>query len=165
MSLDATVDDFLNDQERCRISSPRIREALEETLSRVPGSVYDNLVHGDRPLYVVESSRIAGVVALDCEGGSEVTLLTLNRELDGRSQGELVGIIAHELAHLALGHRFASWEGKRKLRLREEYEADASACQWGFRGPLIAGLRATMGEEAQNRLAILLKRGHHDQRG
>jgi len=159
------VNDFLSDEERCRLSSPGIREALEEALSRVPDSVYNNLVHGERPLYVAESSRIEGVIALDCEEDSGMTLLTLNRELDGRAQGELVGIIAHELAHLALGHRFVSWEGKRKLRFREELEADALACQWGLRGPLIAALRATMGEEAQNRLAILLKRGYHDQRG
>jgi len=160
-----SVDDFLNDQERCRISSPRTREALEEALSRLPDSVYNDLICGDRPLYVTESSRIEGVIALDCEEGSGMTLLALNRELDGRAQGEVVGIIAHELAHLALGHRFVSWEGKRKLRFREELEADALACQWGLRGPLIAALRATMGEEAQNRLTILLKRGYHDQRG
>lgn len=52
------VRDFLADKERCRISSPRIREALKEALSRLPDSVYNNLVHGERPLYVAESSRI-----------------------------------------------------------------------------------------------------------
>lgn len=142
--------DFLADKERCRISNRRIREALEEALSRVPDSVYNDLVHGARPLYVAESSRIAGVVALDCEGGSGVTLLTLNRELDDRAQGALVGIIAHELAHLALGHRFVSWEGKRKRRLREEYEADALACQWGFQEELMAAL-GSGGQEARRR--------------
>ena len=149
----SSVRDFLADKERCRTSGPRIREALEEALSRVPDSIYDDLVHGDRPLYVAESSRITGVVALDCEGGSGVTLLTLARELDDRAQGELVGIIAHELAHLALGHRFISWEEKRKSRLREEYEADALACQWGFQRELMAALEALTGvdEEAKRR--------------
>lgn len=147
------VSDFLVDEERCRVSSPRIREALEEALSRVPDSVYNNLVHGDRPLYVAESSRIAGVVTLDCEGDSGVILLTLNEGLKGRSLGDIVGIIAHELAHLALGHRFISWEGKRKLGLREEYEADALACQWGFDAELTAVLEALIGmeEEAKRR--------------
>lgn len=145
MNSDVSVDDFLNNQERCRISSPRIREALEEALSRVPDSVYNNLVHGDRPLYVAESSRIAGVVTLDCEGDSGVILLTLNEGLKERPLGDIVGIIAHELAHLALGHRFVAWEGKRQLRLREEYEADALACQWGFRGELMAALEALTG--------------------
>ncbi len=147
------MDDFLNDQERCRISSPRIREALEEALFRIPDCVYNILVHGDHPLYVAESSRIAGVVSLDWEGGSGVSLLTLNRELEGRAQGELVGIIAHELAHLARGHRFVSWEGKRKLRLREEYEADALVCRWGFEEELKAALEALTGleEEARRR--------------
>lgn len=151
MNPDASVDNFLNDRERCRISSPRIREALEEALSRIPDYVYDILVHDDRPLYVAESSRIAGVVSLDCEGGSGVTLLTLNRELDGKARGEVVGIIAHELAHLALGHRFVSWEGKRKLRLREEYEADGLACKWGFQEELIAALLTGVEEEARRR--------------
>lgn len=157
------VRDFLAEKERCRISSPRIREALKEALSRLPDSVYNNLVHGERPLYVAESSRIGGVVTLGFPSG--LTLLTLNEALEERPLEEIVGIIAHELAHLALGHRFVLWEGKGKLRLREEYEADALACRWGFRDPLIAALRATVGEEAQNRLAILLKEGYHDQRG
>ncbi len=137
-----SVQDFLADKERCRLSSPGIREALEEVLASLPDSVYNTLVRGDRPLYVAESSRIAGVVSLDCEGDSGVILLTLNEGLQERSRGEIVGIIAHELAHLALGHRFASWEGKRKLRLREEYEADALACQWGFQRELRAALEA-----------------------
>ena len=145
------VRDFLIDEERCRISSPRIREALKEALSRVPDSVYNNLVHGDRPLYVAESSRIAGVVTLDCEGDSGVILLTLNEGLKKRPLGDIVGIIAHELAHLALGHRFVSWEGKRKLGLREEYEADALACQWGFQGELMAALEALTGVEGEAR--------------
>ncbi len=153
LNPDASVDNFLNDRDRCRLSSPGIREALEEVLSRVPDSVYNTLVHGDRPLYVAESSRIAGVVSLDCEGTSGLILLTLNEALKERPRGEIVGIIAHELAHLALGHRFASWEGKRKLRLREEYEADALACQWGFQGELRAALEALSGvdEEARRR--------------
>jgi len=100
---------------------------------------------------VAESSRIEGVIALDCEEDSGMTLLTLNRELEGRAQGELVGIIAHELAHLALGHRFISWEGKRRLRLREEYEADALACRWGFQGELMAALLTGVEEEARRR--------------
>lgn len=154
------VRDFLADQERCRISSPRIREALKEALSRVPDSVCNNLVHGDRPLYVAESSRIAGVVSLDCEGGSKVTFLTLSEGLKERPLGEIVGIIAHELAHLALGHRFVWWGGKRKLRLREEYEADALACQWGFEEELMAALLTEVEEEATWR-----RRGYHDQRG
>lgn len=154
MSLNASVNDFLSDQERCRISSPGIREALEEALSRLPDSVYNNLVHGDRPLYVAESSRIAGVVSLDCEGGSRVTLLTLNEGLKERPLGEIVGIIAHELAHLALGHRFVSWEGKRKLGLREEYEADALACQWGFHAELMAALLTGVQEARRRRERI-----------
>ncbi len=146
------MNDFLSDQERCRISSPRIREALEEVLSRLPDSVYNNLVHGDRPLYMAESSRIAGVVTLDCEEGSGMTFLTLNQELEGRAQEELVGIIAHELAHLALGHRFVWWGGKHQQRLREEYEADGLACQWGFQGELMAALEALTGvQEARRR--------------
>ncbi len=145
------VRDFLIDEERCRISSPRIREALKEALSRVPDSVYNNLVHGDRPLYVAESSRIAGVVTLDCEGDSGVILLTLNEGLKGRPLGDIVGIIAHELAHLVLGHRFVSWEGKRKLGLREEYEADALACQWGFHAELMAALLTGVEKEARRR--------------
>jgi Zn-dependent protease with chaperone function len=82
-----------------------------------------------------------------------MTLLTLNRDLDSRPHGEIVGVIAHELAHLALGHRFVSWEGKRKVRLREEYEADALACQWGFEEELKAALEALTGleEEARRR--------------
>ncbi len=143
------MDDFLNDQDRCCISSPRIREALEEALSRLPDSVYNNLVHGDRPLYIVQSSRIGGVVTLGFPSG--LTLLTLNEALKERSLGEIVGIIAHELAHLALGHRFVSWEGKRQLRLREEYEADALACQWGFRERLMAALLTAVEEEARRR--------------
>jgi len=140
--------DFVADQERCRISSPRIRGALEEALSRVPDSVYNSLVHGERPLYIVQSSRIGGVVTLD----SGLTLLTLNEALKERPLGEIVGIIAHELAHLALGHRFVAWEGKRQLRLREEYEADGLACQWGFREELMAALEALIGaEEARRR--------------
>lgn len=157
------VRDFLADKERCRVSNRRMRSALEEVLSQLPDTLSQALLNGERPLYIVQSSRIGGVVTLGFPSG--LTLLTLNRELGRRPTEEIVGVIAHELAHLVLGHRFVSWEGKCKLRLREEYETDALACQWGFRGPLIAGLRATMGEEAQNRLAILLKRGHHDQRG
>jgi len=158
-----SVRDFLADKERCHISDRRIRRALEEVLSRLPDTVSQALLKGERPLYIAQSSRIGGVVSLGFRSG--LTLLTLNEGLKERPLGEIVGIIAHELAHLALGHRFVSWEGKRKLRLKEEYEADALACQWGFRGPLIAALRASMNEEAQNRLAILLKRGCHDQRG
>jgi Zn-dependent protease with chaperone function len=138
-----------------------MRRALEEVLSRLSDT--KALLNGERPLYIVQSSRIGGVVTLGFPSG--LVLLTLNEALKERPLGEIVGIIAHELAHLALDHRFVSWEGRRKLRLREEYEADDLACQWGFRGPLIAALRATVGEEAQNRLAILLKRGYHDQRG
>lgn len=151
MKRSGVVSDFLVNEERCRISSPRIREALKEVLSRVPDSVYNALVHGEYPLYVAESSRIAGVVALDCEGGSGLTLLTLNEGLKGRPLGDVVGIIAHELAHLALGHRFVSWERKRQLRLREEYEADGLACQWGFREELRAALEALIGVEEEAR--------------
>lgn len=154
MSLNASVNDFLSDQERCRISSPRIREALKEALSRVPDSVHNNLVHGDRPLYVAESSRIAGVVTLDCGGDSGVILLTLNRGLKGRPLGDIVGIIAHELAHLTLGHRFVKWEGKRKLRPKEEYEADALACQWGFQAELRAALLTGVQEARRRRERI-----------
>jgi len=152
--------DFLADKERCRISSPGIREALEEALSRLPDSVYDDLVHGDRPLYIAQSSRIGGVVTLGSRSG--ITLLTLNQELGRRSTEEIVGVIAHELAHLALGHRFVSWEGKRELRLREEYEADALACQWGFQGELMAALEAIadVEEEARRRRGKI-----YDQRG
>ncbi|HAL62440.1 MAG TPA: hypothetical protein DCP08_08555, partial [Chloroflexi bacterium] len=82
---------------------------------------------------------------------SGVTLLTLNEALKERPLGEIVGIIAHELAHLALGHRFVAWEGKRKLRLREEYEADGLACQWGFQGELMAALEALTGMEEEAR--------------
>jgi hypothetical protein len=151
ISIGFIVDDFLNDQERCRISSPRIKRAFEEALSRIPDCVYNILVHGERPLYVAESSRIVGVVALSCREGSGMTLLALNRELDGCPRREVVGIIAHELAHLALGHRFVSWEGKRQLRLKEEYEADALACQWGFREELRAALEALIGVEEEAR--------------
>lgn len=150
MKRSGALSDFLADEERCRVSSPGIREALTESLSRIPDSVYNNLVHGDRPLYVAESSRIAGVVTLDCEGGSGVILLTLNEGLRERPLGEIVGIIVHELAHLALGHRFVSWEAKRKGRLREEYEADALACQWGFQQELMAAL-GSGGQEARGR--------------
>lgn len=148
---------FLADKERCRVSDHRMRRALEEVLSRLPDTVSQALLGGKQPLYIAQSSRIGGVVTLGFP--SELTLLTLNEALKERPLGEIVGIIAHELAHLALGHRFVSWEGKRKLRLREEYEADDLVCQWGFRDPLIAALSATVGEEAQNRLVILLKKG------
>ena len=158
-----SVRDFLADKERCRVSDRRIRRALEEVLSRLPDTVSQALLNCKRPIYIVQSSRIGGVVTLGFP--SALTLLTLNEALKERPLGETVGIIAHELAHLALGHRFVAWEGKRQLRLREEYEADALACQWGFRGSLIAALKAAVAEEAQNRLAILLQGGYHDQRG
>jgi len=158
-----TVGRFLADKERCRVSDHRMRAALGKVLSRLPNMVSQTLLNGERPLYIAQSSRIGGVVALGSPSG--LTILTLNRELSRRPTEEIVGVIAHELAHLALGHRFVAWEGKRELRLREEYEADAQACQWGFRGPMIAVLKATVEEEAQNRLAILLQGGYHDQRG
>lgn len=142
-----SVRDFLADKERCRVSDDRIRKALEEVLSRLPDM--EALLNGERPLYIAQSSRIGGVVTLGFPSG--LTLLTLNEALKERPLGEMVGIIAHELAHLALGHRFVSWEGKRELRLREEYEADALACQWGFRGELMAALEALTEEEARRR--------------
>ena len=142
---------FLADKERCRVSHRRIRRALEEVLSRLPDTGFQALLNGDRPLYVAESSRIGGVVTLGFPSG--LTLLTLNEALKERPRGEIIGIIAHELAHLALDHRFLSWEGKRKLRLREEYEADALACRWGFQGELMAALEALtrVDEEARRR--------------
>jgi len=138
---------FLADKERCCVSHRRIRRALEEVLSRLPDT--EALLNGERPLYIVESSRIGGVVTLGLPSG--LTLLTLNEGLKERHLGEIVGIIAHELAHLTLDHRFLSWEGKRKLRLREEYEADALACQWGFQEELMAALLTGVEEEARRR--------------
>lgn len=136
---------FLADEERCRVSDSGIKRALEEVLSRLPDA--GALLNGERPLYIVQSSRIGGVVTL----GSGVTLLTLNERLKERPWEEIVGIMAHELAHLALGHRFVSWEGKRKLRLREEYEADGLACQWGFREELMAALLTGVQEAKRRR--------------
>ncbi|MFQ6001598.1 MAG: hypothetical protein ACE5LG_08005 [Anaerolineae bacterium] len=142
-----SVRDFLADKERCRVSNRGIRRALEEVLSRLPD--IEALLDGERPLYIAQSSRIGGVVTLGFPSG--LTLLTLNEALKERPLGEIVGIIAHELAHLALGHRFVSWEGRRQLRLREEYEADALACQWGFQGELMAALEALSGAEEEAR--------------
>lgn len=139
----ASVQDFLADKERCRVSERRIKRALEEVFSRLPETVSQALLNGERPLYIVQSSRIGGVVTLGFPSG--LTLLTLNEGLKERPLGDIVGIIAHELAHLALDHRFVAWEGKRQLRLREEYEADALACQWGFQGELMAALEALTG--------------------
>lgn len=144
-----SVRDFLADKERCRLSNGTIKRALEEVLSRLPDALSQALLNGERPLYIVQSSRIGGVVTLGFSSG--LTLLTLNRELGRRPAEEMVGIIAHELAHLALGHRFVSWEGKRQLRLREEYEADGLACQWGFREELRAALEALIGVEEEAR--------------
>ena len=144
-----SVRHFLSDKERCRVSDRRIRRALEEVLSRLPEVVSQALLNGERPLYIVQSSRIGGVVTLGFPSG--LTLLTLNEALKERPLGQIVGIVAHELAHLALGHRFVSWEGKRQLRLREEYEADALACQWGFQGELMAALLTGVEEEASRR--------------
>jgi len=141
--------DFLADKERCRLSNRRIRRALEEVLSRLPDMVCQALVNGEPPLYIVQSSRIGGVVTLGFSSG--LTLLTLNQELGRRPTKEMVGVIAHELAHLALGHRFISWEGKREMRLREEYEADDLACRWGFREELMAALEALTGVEEEAR--------------
>jgi len=97
-----SVRDFLADKERCRVSNRRIKRALEEVLSRLPDTVSQALLNGEPALYIVQSSRIGGVVALGSPSG--LTILTLNRELGRRPTEEIVGVIAHELAHLALGH-------------------------------------------------------------
>jgi hypothetical protein len=143
MRYHSSVDDFLNNQERCRVSGPRLREALEQALSRIPRSVYELLVQGECPLYVLESSRISGVLALGCGRDFGMNLLTLSRELDGWSQSELVGLMAHELAHLALGHQgFIPRESRHEFRAAEELEAHALACQWGFGDELASALEA-----------------------
>ena len=51
-------------------------------------------------------------------GGCDQSLLDIPRNV-------AIGILAHEFAHLFLGHPVTGG-------LQDEYQADGLACQWGF---------------------------------
>jgi hypothetical protein len=60
-------------------------------------------------------------------------ILLNERELIKLPDRAIIGVIAHELAHIALKHYRMTCEQMSNFYLLFEYEADDLACKWGFK--------------------------------
>jgi hypothetical protein len=115
------ISDFLIENE---IQDPSFRRLFEDVLARIPDSYAE-----DFPCFsVYEGFALEGASVIDEIIYFDVSRLT---KASGGDQGVLIGIIAHELAHIFLGHS-SMIERNPMEGLKLEGEADSLAAEWGF---------------------------------
>jgi len=101
--------------------TPAMDTLVRHVLKRIP----DSYAEGFPSFSVFESCSPWGahVERADIE---EEGKIFCNPRLVNMAKNVAIGILAHEFAHLFLGHT-----GARSLQC--EYQADELACQWGFK--------------------------------
>jgi hypothetical protein len=132
-----------------------IKRVVKEVLNRLSGDVVDNLTKPDFPVIIITTSSEAFIrtwlTGKDFTFKEGFRLLCINKDLECEDISIVKGIVAHELAHLYLGHN--RLDNKSDYR-QQQYDADAEACKWGFEDEIVKGLNAEVMEarEAEQRL-------------
>ena len=114
---------------------PNTQTAFEVVCAAMPEEDFATAVQTPF-LLAVCGGGASWAARLHCDG--DMRMLVFRPELEDLSWPEAVGEVAHELAHLALGHDHIE-----AFRPTDEFEACAKAAQWGF-GPEILDLVATV---------------------
>jgi hypothetical protein len=118
---------------------PSLRSIIMETVARLPDDVYSALVRnrqaphllfaGCGPGQRAQAVRRNLLVPAGFRDRFIEDLIVLSNELCGLPLEEACGIVAHEIAHVILGHTgrdpLADYE-------RKENEAEALIISWGF---------------------------------
>lgn len=127
-----------------------IRRTVEDVFKHLPQDVVDNLTDPNSPVIIVTTSgkpfcrKWSSKKRFTFKQGFR--LLCLNEDLKTEDTSIVQGIIAHELAHLFLGHKRHDEESK---NLEQEFEADAEACKWGFKDEIVKALKNEVSESSE----------------
>lgn len=106
----------------------RIIDLFGQTLSRLPEETFYLLALGIPNLYFHNAEIYGQIWQLQISKPEEpVNLCTF--DFSGLRDAMVVATIAHELAHLSLGHQYRTTIG---LNLDLEREADEEVRRWGF---------------------------------
>jgi hypothetical protein len=127
-------------------SLPSLESIIVETVARLPDDVYERLLHGEGPhLWFVGcgSGQLGQAIRRhpfrsrprDVEQVAEDIIL-LSNELCSMPMGEACWTVAHEIAHVILGHTADHGAGikpeNKAEHDRREGDADALVISWGF---------------------------------
>ena len=106
-SKESKIDLFL--KRNCTLpihkSLPNIRQALSNVLSRLPDCVFEDLIQIDDPVVIVDVPGIAGSTSFYQQRNKfrikkGIRIVMLRAELNDNPIEAIMGIIAHELAHV-----------------------------------------------------------------
>jgi hypothetical protein len=108
---------------------------LAKCMARLPETVYDWLMDEWDGEALYFHGSLTSVATYPTEGYERITVVFLDRKLQGVPEEAALGVIAHEIAHLRLGHhRFPGWPVPPPAEefLANEDAADQLAESWGF---------------------------------
>jgi len=105
-----------------KIKDPQFKEYIDHVLTKIPESYEEDFP--DFSIY--EGSVRWGAMVADSSVTFDVYRI---KQLCDDSESALIGLIAHEFAHVFCEHGKAD----HKVGLEVEDEADNLACKWGFK--------------------------------
>jgi len=108
------------------MSDPRLERLVQKALARIPLR-YENI----SPLRIFLSGyRDAVSASIEPTGDTWFNIIIMDEhDLENRDDDYVQGVVAHEIAHIYLGHpRVRDIEA----RSRQEEEAKRLAASWGF---------------------------------
>jgi hypothetical protein len=119
-------------------SLPSLESIIVETVARLPDDVYERLLHGEGPkLWFVGCGpgQLGQAIRRHFSFPPEDIIL-LSNELCSMPMGEACWTVAHEIAHVILGHTADHGAGIKTEHKaehdRREGDADALVISWGF---------------------------------
>jgi len=108
----------------------KVQDALKEFVARVPINILEELSKKFDGIIIEASLRALSAAIIHESPGA--TLWLFPHALRS-SKSKLLGIIAHEMAHLYIGPQIAKMTMTRINQPECEDEADILASQWGFK--------------------------------
>ncbi len=129
MSRGHDVERFMGDNYWNLTADAALRKAITEVLVRLPEQAFELLV-GERGLVVIQGARKANTVYPLPPRPTESWFVVFQSDTAAYTHEQLVGLVAHELAHVANCDGIGD--------VQAEVKADALAVSWGFASEILA---------------------------
>ena len=125
---------------------PKIEKAVYEVLCAVPEDTWEVLERLAWRVHYVACSYVVKEHILPCSTEVVQTVVYLGGDLEQESYDIVLAEIAHEIAHVVLGHDALAID----TPITCEFDACALATQWGFREQMIELVKRMASEENFN---------------